>query len=75
MPSAAPSQAPLLPAPAWMEVGRPSPGEAQHWATWVAPLDRGVGDALYRSLVLADGAVAVTVDICTRRHAAAGPGR
>ena len=70
MPSTAPSQAPLLPAPAWMEVGRPSPGEAQDWATWVASLDRGVGDALYRSLVLADGAVAVTVEL----HAAARRG-
>jgi hypothetical protein len=70
MPSTAPSQAPLLPAPAWMEVGRPSPGEAQDWATWVLPLDRGGGDSLYRSLVLADGAIAVTVEL----HAAARRG-
>jgi hypothetical protein len=67
MPSTAPPQPPLPSAPAWMEVGRPSPGEAQDWATWVAPLGRGVGDALYRSMVLADGAIAVTVEL----HAAA----
>ena len=59
MPSTAPPQPP---APAWRDFGRPSPGEAQDWATWVAPLGRG-GDALYRSLVLADGAIAVTVEL------------
>jgi hypothetical protein len=67
MPSTAPPQPPMSPAPGWREIGRPSPGEAQDWATWVAPLDRGGGDALYRSLVLADGAIAVTVEL----HAAA----
>ena len=70
MPSTAPPQPPLPPAPAWQEIGRPSPGQAQDWATWVAPLGRGGGDALYRSLVLADGAVAVTVEL----HAAARRG-
>jgi hypothetical protein len=29
----------------------------------LAPVDRGGGDALYRSLVLADGAIAVTVEL------------
>ena len=61
MPSTAPPQPP---APAWLEIGHPSPGEAQDWATWVSPLGRGGGgDALYRSLVLADGAIAVTVEL------------
>ena len=40
----------------WREFGRPYSGEAQDWATWEAPLGDG-GDALYRSLVLADGAI------------------
>jgi hypothetical protein len=71
MPSTAPPQPPMSPAPGWREIGRPSPGEAQDWATWVAPLDpRGNGEALYRSLVLADGAIAVTVEL----HAAARRG-
>jgi hypothetical protein len=56
---------PPPPAPVWCEIGRPSPGEAQDWATWVSPLGDG-GDALYRSLVLADGAIAVTVDLHSR---------
>jgi hypothetical protein len=66
MPSTAPPQPP---APAWREFGRPSPEEAQVWATWVAPLGRSGdgGDALYRSLVLADGAIAVTVELLSRR--------
>jgi len=56
---------PPPPAPVWCEIGRPSPGEAQVWTTWVAPLGEG-GDALYRSLVLADGAIAVTVELHAR---------
>ncbi len=52
-------------APEWREIGRPSPGEAQDWATWVSPLGDG-GDALYRSLVLADGAIAVAVELHSR---------
>src|SRR3712207_9060557 len=56
---------PLPPALAWHEIGHPSPGEAQDWATWVSPLGDG-GDALYRSLVLADGAIAVTIDLHSR---------
>ncbi len=72
MPSTAPPQPPMSPAPAWREIGRPSPGEAQDWATWVAPLDRrGNGDALYRTLVLAGGAIAVTVELNSRRGASA----
>ena len=53
---------PLPCAPVWREFGRPSLGEAQDWTTWEAPLGEG-GDALYRSLVLADGAIAVTVEL------------
>ena len=58
MPSTAPSQPPPPPAPAWLEIGRPSPGEAQDWATWVAPLGRGGGgDALDGiQLLTGDGA-------------------
>ena len=53
----------------WFEIGRPSPGEAQDSATWVLPLGDG-GDALYRSLVLADGAIAVTVELHSPRVSA-----
>ena len=53
MPSPAPPppQPPLPPSPDWQEIARPSPGQAQDWATWVAPLDGGGDDALYRLLV------------------------
>ena len=56
---------PPPPAPVWCEIGRPTPGEAQDWTTRVSPLGDG-GDALYRSLVLADGAIAVTVELHAR---------
>ena len=63
-----PATAPPLPsAPVWRELGRPSPGEAQDWRTLVSPLGDS-GDALYRSLVLADGAIAVTVELHSRRR-------
>jgi hypothetical protein len=68
MPSTAPPQPP---APVWHEVGRPSSGEAQDWATWVSPRAGDGDDALYRSLVLADGAIAVTVELHAR--GASGP--
>ena len=67
MPPTAPPQPPLHPAPEWQEIGRPSPGEAQDWAAWVAPLDGGGDDALYRALVVADGDIAVTVELHLRR--------
>jgi hypothetical protein len=75
MPCPPPPRPTLPPAPGWQEIGRPSPGEAQDWATWVAPLGRcGGGDALYRSLVLADGAIAVTVELhAAARRGGAGP--
>jgi hypothetical protein len=60
MPSAAPPSPPST--PVWDEFGRPSSGEAQDWTTWVLPLGDG-GDALYRSLVIGDGAIAVTIDL------------
>ena len=63
MPATAPP--PLPSAPVWCEIGRPSSGEAQDWTTWVSPLGDG-DEALYRSLVLADGAIAVTVDLHAR---------
>ena len=56
---------PLPPALVWHEIGRPSPGEAQNWVAWVSPLGDG-GDALYRSLVFADGAIVVTVELHSR---------
>ena len=58
---------PLPSAPVWREFGRPSSGEAQDWATWVSLLGDG-GDALYRSLIVGDGAIAVTVDLHSRRR-------
>jgi hypothetical protein len=63
MPATAPP--PLPSAPVWCEIGRPSSGETQDWTTWVSPQGDG-GDALHRSLVLADGTIAVTVDLHAR---------
>ena len=60
---------PLPSTPVWSAIGRSSPGEAQDWATWVSPLGDG-GDALYRSLVVADGAIAVTVELHSPRVSA-----
>jgi hypothetical protein len=68
MPSTAPPQPPLHLALDWQEIGRPSTGEAQDWATWVALLGGGGGDdVLYRALVVADGDIAVTVELHLRR--------
>jgi hypothetical protein len=47
--SSFPPQAPVPLAPAWREIGRPSPEEAPVWTTWVAPLGEA-GDTLYRTL-------------------------
>jgi hypothetical protein len=63
-PGAAP---PSPPAAAWREIGRAEPGEAL-WVTWVAFLGDG-GDALYRSLVVADGAIEVSVELQPRSGA------
>ncbi len=68
------SSPPLLPATppslVWWEIGRPSPGETPDWITWVAPLG-GRGAALYRTLVVADGSLALTVEF----HPRCGSGR
>jgi hypothetical protein len=56
-------------APAWRELGRAEVGGAPPWTVWVAPLD-GCGGALYRTLVVADSAVAVAVDLLPRPGAA-----
>ncbi|CAA9265813.1 MAG: hypothetical protein AVDCRST_MAG27-3348 [uncultured Craurococcus sp.] len=64
--SSPPLQPATPPHPVWWEIGRPSPEEAADWITWVAPLgDRGA--ALYRTLVVADGSVALTVEFHRRR--------
>lgn len=58
---------------AWHEVGRSwPPGSAAEWTAWVAPLGGRGGGALYRSLVLADGAIVVTIDLLPQRGAGAG---
>lgn len=67
--------APSAPAslPAWHEVGRSwPPGSAAEWTAWVAPLGGWGGGALYRSLVVAEGAAVVTIDLLLRRGAGAG---
>ena len=62
----APGAARMLPLPAvaWREIGRGEHGDAR-WVTWIgfAP-GRGAraGDALYRSLVVADDAIEVAVE-------------
>ena len=63
--AAAPGAAPIPPAPAvaWHEIGRAEHGDPL-WITWIGFTDgrgRG-GDALYRSLVVADDAIAVAVE-------------
>lgn len=65
-----PPPAPSSSAPEWREIGRPWPGEAPDWATWVALLDQ-CGGAFYRFLLVADGPILVTVDRVLRRGAAA----
>ena len=59
--SSPPPQPATPPVPVWWEIGRPSPGEAPDWITWVAPKGDH-GDAFYRTLVVADGSIAVTID-------------
>jgi hypothetical protein len=68
--SSCPPQPTVPPPPAWQEIGRPSPEEAPVWTTWVAPLG-DAGDALYRSLVVAEGAITVAVELCPRRKPSA----
>ena len=69
-PGATPPSAPVSPSPspapvvAWREIGRAERGDAL-WITWIGFPDghggRG-GEALYRSLVVADDAIAVAVE-------------
>ncbi len=64
MPGAAPSSPSpsSRPAVAWREIGRGERGHAR-WVTWIGfPDDSGRGDAFYRSLVVADDAIAVAVE-------------
>ena len=61
----APGAAPMPPSPAvaWREIGRAEHGDPL-WVMWIGFADgrgRG-GDALYRSLVVADDAIAVAVE-------------
>ena len=61
----APGAAPMPPSPAvaWREIGRAEHGDPL-WITWIGFADgrgRG-GTALYRSLVVADDAIAVAVE-------------
>ena len=53
---------------AWMEIGRASPDGGEPWTAWMAPLPEG--GALYRILVVADGAITVTID--AQQHEGAG---
>jgi hypothetical protein len=46
---------------AWMEIGRASPDGGAPWTAWMAPLPEG--GVLYRTLIVADGALTVTVDV------------
>lgn len=68
--SSFPPQTPVPPVPAWQEIGRSSPEEAANWTTWVAPLG-DAGDAIYRSLVVSDGAITIAVEFCPRRKPSA----
>jgi len=63
----APGAAPMPPSPSrspavtWREIGRAEHGDPL-WVTWIAFADGRGGDALYRSLVVADNAIAVAVE-------------
>jgi hypothetical protein len=60
-PPCAAADPPALPAPAWCEIGRAGPDDAL-WIAWMAPLgDRGA--TLYRSLVVANSAIVVSVEM------------
>jgi hypothetical protein len=59
----------------WREIGRAEHGD-RLWITWISFADgRGPGgDALYRSLVVADGAIAVAAVARGRDRAQPGTG-
>jgi hypothetical protein len=45
----------------WVEIGRGAPDDSGRWTTWIARL--GGRDALYRTLIVADGAASVMVEM------------
>ena len=53
-------------APAWRPLGGNWADDVPAWATWVTILDDG-GDALYRSIVVDEASIVVTVDL-DQRH-------
>lgn len=67
------SATPPPPGPPWREVGRAwDRRDPPAWITWVAPLGEGGGrHALYRTLVVAEGEVAVMVELDPRHPAGA----
>jgi hypothetical protein len=68
-PRAARPQPSPSPAVAWREIGRAEHGDAL-WITWIGFADDRGREAFYRSLVVADDAIAVSVE----REAASGDG-
>jgi len=59
-----PSLASLIPLPislTWVEIGGAVPGSTARWAAWIALL--GGKDALYRTLVVAEGSATVVVEL------------
>jgi hypothetical protein len=50
----------------WREIGRGEPDDDAHWTTWTASMPDG--GALYRSLVIADGAAVVSVELQARPY-------
>lgn len=59
-PAAAALSSPPWPAVAWRETGRAGRGDAL-WITWIAVVE-GCGDTFYRSMVVADGGIEVSVE-------------
>lgn len=45
----------------WVEIGGTAPGGGARWAVWIALL--GGKDALYRTLLVADGSASVVVEV------------